>query len=130
MAGKRGIQRADHVLVYGGDGADRLAQGFWRGKLPAATVTDQHAPASGAPVFGLRTADGGALLFYTDAAELTLTPPPGEVMHLTIPGFYSPGETLTRAGVGYLEQFAAHVPPRGGTGQRIGADYSGITARN
>ena len=40
-------------------------------------------------------------------------------MHLTVPGFYSPGQALTRAGIGYLEQFAAYDPPAGG-GPRAG----------
>ena len=113
-----------------GNLADRLDLGFWRAKLPAASISGRHAPTAGGQVFGLRTADGGALLFYTDAAELTLTPPSGNVLRLTIPGFYSPGEALARAGIGYLEQFATYVPARGGSGLRVIADYSGITSRN
>ena len=66
-----------------------------------------------APEYALRTTDGGALVFYTDAAELTITPPAGDAIHLTVPGFYSPSQALTRAGVGYLEQFAAYDPPSG-----------------
>ena len=110
-----------------GNLADRLDAKFWQSKVPAASITDQHATAGG-QVFGLATAGGGALLFYTDTAELTLTPPQGETLHLSIPGFYSGGQALSRAGVGYLEQFATYVPPRGGTGLRVVADYSGITA--
>src|SRR6516162_5184498 len=110
-----------------GNLADRLDAIFWQSKVPAASITDQHATAGG-QVFGLATAGGGALLFYTDTAELTLTPPQGEVMHLSVPGFYSSGQALKTAGVGYLEQFATYVPPRGGTGLRVVADYSGITA--
>ena len=113
-----------------GNLADRLDLEFWRATLPAASVSGRHAAASGGQVFGLRTADGGALLFYTDAAELTLAPPPGNVLRLTIPGFYSPGQALSRAGIGYLEQFATYVPAHGGTGLRVVADYSGITSRN
>jgi hypothetical protein len=116
-------------LANPGNLADGLDQAFWRKQLAAATITDQHAPAGGA-VFGLLTTDGGALMFYTDAAELTLTAPSGEMLHLTIPGFYSPGQALTTAGIGYLEQFAAYVPAKGGTGLRVVADYSGITASN
>ena len=80
-------------------------------------------------MYGLRTTDGGALLFYADAAEfLTLTAPAGEAMHLTVPGFYSPGQALTRAGIGYQEQFATYDPPSGEPGLRVVADYSGITS--
>jgi hypothetical protein len=110
-----------------GNLADVMDKAFWQRKLPASSVTDAHAP-SGDGVYGLRTSDGGALLFYTDAAELTLTAPAGEVMHLAIPGFYSPGQTLSRAGIGYLEQFATYDPPSGDSGLRVVADYSGITS--
>jgi hypothetical protein len=117
-------------LASPGDLADRLDETFWRRQLPSATVTDRHAPGDGGHVFGLRTTDGGALLFYTDTAELTLVPPAGEALHLTIPGFYSPGQALSRAGIGYTEQFATYVPPRGRSGPRVVADYSGITGKN
>jgi hypothetical protein len=109
-----------------GNLADLMDRAFWQGKLPASSVTDAHT-ASG-PVYGLRTTDGGALLFYSDAAELTLTAPAGEAMHLTIPGFYSPSQSLTRAAIGYQEQFATYDPPSGSTGLRVVADYSGITS--
>ena len=68
--------------------------------MPAGTVTDTHAPAAGADgqEFALLTTDGGALVFYTDAAEVTITPPAGSALHLTIPGFYSPGQALPGPG--------------------------------
>jgi hypothetical protein len=110
-----------------GNLADLMDRAFWQGKLPASSVTDAHSPSGGA-VYGLATAGGGALLFYTDAAELTLTAPAGEVMHLTVPGYYSPAQALSRAGIGYLEQFATYDPPSGGSGLRVVADYSGITS--
>jgi hypothetical protein len=109
--------------------ADRLDAGFWHQKLPSAKVLDRHMISDG-QVFGLQTSDGGALLFYTDAALLTLVPPAGEAMHLTIPGFYSPSQNLSVAVIGYLEQFATYVPPRGGAGMRVVADYSGMTGRH
>jgi hypothetical protein len=112
-----------------GNLADRLDQGFWHAKLPTAKVLDRHMISDG-QVFGLQTSDGGALLFYTDAALLTLVPPAGEAIHLTIPGFYSPGQNLRMAAMGYLDQFATYVPPRGGTSLRVVADYSGMTARH
>jgi hypothetical protein len=51
-------------------------------------------------------------------------------MHLTIPGFYSPSQALSQAGIGYLEQFATYDPPAGSSGPRVVADYSGITSAN
>jgi hypothetical protein len=124
-----GAQAGAAFATSPGNLADRLDQAFWKQRLPTATVTDRHAATAGY-VFALRTADGGALVFYTDSAELTMVPPAGEALHLTIPGFYSPGQALRTAGVGYLEQFAAYVPPVRGSGLRIVADYSGITAKS
>ena len=48
---------------------------------------------------------------------------------MTIPGFYSPGQALTKATVRYLEQFAAADPPSGTGPPRVVADYSAITGK-
>ena len=78
--------------------------------------------------FALQTSDGGALVFYTDAAQVTITPPAGAQLQLTVPGFYSPGQGLAQARVSYLEQFAAYDPPAGAGGTaRVVASYSAIT---
>jgi hypothetical protein len=115
-----------------GNLADQADQKFWLGKVPGAAVTDTHTAAAGADgqEFALLTAGGGALVLYTDAAQLTITPPAGTALRLTIPGFYSPGQALSTAGVSYLEQFAAYDPPAGGGAPRVVADYSGITGKN
>jgi hypothetical protein len=114
-----------------GNLADRGDQKFWQGKIAGAAVTDTRAPAAGADgqEFALLTSDGGALAFYTDAAEVTITPPAGSALRLIIPGFYSPSQDLSRAGVSYLEQFAAYDPPAGRGAPRVVADYSGITGK-
>ncbi|MGH3168241.1 MAG: hypothetical protein ACRDN0_20455, partial [Trebonia sp.] len=80
--------------------------------------------------FALLTVGGGALIFYTDAARLTITPAPGSVLHLSVPGLYSPARALTQARVGYLEQFAVYDPPKGDGAPRVVADYSAITGKN
>ena len=116
-----------------GNLADVSDQRFWQGKLPGGTVTDAHtaAPGTAGQVFALQTADGGALVFYTDAAQVTLTPPAGTMLHLTVPGFFAPGQGLAQARMTYLEQFAAYDPPAGaGQAPRVVADYSGITGTN
>jgi hypothetical protein len=115
-----------------GNLADRADQRLWQAKVPGGTVTDTHTAATGADgqEFALLTTDGGALAFYTDAAELTITPPAGSTLHLTIPGLYSSQQALSQATVGYLEQFAAYDPPAGGGAPRVVADYSGITGKN
>jgi hypothetical protein len=112
--------------------ADRSAEAFWRGKLPTATVTDAHAIATGTAgqTFALLTTGGGALVFYAVAAELTITPPAGSVLHLTVPGLYSSGQALPQAGLSYLDQFAAADPPAGTGAPRVVAAYSGITGKN
>jgi hypothetical protein len=112
--------------------ADRSDLTFWRGKLPTATVTDAAAAATGAAgqTFALLTTNGGALVFYTDAADLQITPPAGSVLHLTVPGFYSDAQGLSRAGLSYLDQFAAADPPAGAGTPRVVAEYSGLTGKS
>jgi len=41
-----------------------MDRSFWQVKLPASSITDAHTPSG--PVYGLRTTDGGALLFYAE----------------------------------------------------------------
>jgi hypothetical protein len=123
---------ADVAVADPGALADRSDQRFWRGKLPTATVTDAHAAATGAAgqTFALLTTNGGALVFYTDAAEVAITPPAGSAIRLTVPGYYSPAQALSRAELSYLDQFAAADPPAGAGTPRVVAEYSGITGKN
>jgi hypothetical protein len=112
-----------------GNLVDLQDQAFWRSRLPAeSTDRDAHQAVPGS-VFGLRTRDGGAVLFCSVTAELTLAPPPGETFELQIPGYYSPSETLTSARMGYIEQFAAYDPPKGQINAHLVADVSGIASR-
>ena len=52
------------------------------------------------------------------------------MIHLAVPGFYSSAQALSRAGLSYLDQFAADDPPAGGGTPRVVADYSGITGKS
>jgi hypothetical protein len=115
-----------------GNLADKANQQLWQDKVPGGQVTDMHSPAAGADgqEFALLTTGGGALVFYTDAAQVTITPPAGTALHLTIPGLYSPSQGVSQAAVDYLEQFAAYDPPAGSGAPRVVADYSGITGKN
>jgi hypothetical protein len=109
---------------------DEHDKAFWQSRLPAgSTDSDTHQPGPG-PVFGLRTKDGGAILFYSLDAQLNLAPPPGETFQLKIPGYYSTSQTLTSAGLGYIEQFAAYDPPQGQADPHIAADVSSIASRD
>jgi hypothetical protein len=107
-----------------GNLADLQDEAYFRTRLPDGyTDTDRHY-ASG-PVFGLKTADAGALIFYGITARLSLAPPPGETFELAVPGYYSPGQALTSATVMYVDQFATYIP-RGPASPRVVADASGI----
>jgi hypothetical protein len=112
-----------------GNLADAADERLWRKDVPAGTVTDTHAPAAGTAgqEFALLTSDGGALVLYTDSAAVTVTPPAGTALHVTVPGFLSPGQALTTVTVTYLEQFASYDPPAGRGTPRVVADYSAIT---
>ena len=127
-----GTDAGQAAVAVPGNLADRSDQVRLRAKVPGATVTDAHTAAAGADgqEFALLTADGGALVFYTDAARLTVTPPAGSALRLTVPGLYTPDQALPQAGISYLEQFAAYDPPAGGGTPRVVADYSGITGKN
>jgi hypothetical protein len=101
---------------------------YWRPRLPTGTAISTSQAPAGAAVFGLRTEGGGALLFYADAAELTMTAPRGHALHIAVPGFYDSTSSLATASLKYLEQFAAYDPPAGTSGTRVVAEYSGITS--
>jgi hypothetical protein len=107
--------------------ADQSDVRAWRRTAPRLTITDRHAPATAGQAFALRTAGGGALVFYTVAATVTITPPPGSVFHLAIPGLQAPGPPLRRVVLQYRDQFAAYDPPAGSGPPVIIAAYSGIT---
>ncbi len=106
---------------------------FWRSGEggTALDATDTHSVPAG-PVFALKTTSGGALVFYTTAAQLTLTPPGGRtISSLTIPGYYSPSSSagLTSATVGYVEQFATYIPAAGNSNRDVVADIASIASR-
>jgi len=124
-----GTQAGQTAIADPGNLADRDDQRSWQAMMPGGTVTDAHSPVAGpdGQEFALLTADGGALVFYTDAAQVTVTPPAGSPLHLSVPGLYAAGQALTEATVSYLEQFAAYDPPAGTGVPRIVADYSAIT---
>ena len=98
-------------------------------RAPGVSLTAQRSGTT-MRVFALRTADGGALLFYDVAARLTLTAPAGATLKVTIPGYLSPGEGARTATLTYLEQYATYDPPRhNGNLLPVIADYSAITGR-
>jgi hypothetical protein len=111
-----------------GNLADQENLASFSKSLPShSTVTSRHS-ASTDPVFGLRTTDGGALLFYAVTARLTLAAPAGGTLHVSIPGFVSSGGQVSQVMLEYLDQFAVTDPPAGGTTPaRVIADYSGLT---
>jgi hypothetical protein len=103
----------------------------WQARDAGGTVTDTHAAAAGAGAagqeFALLTDGGGALVFYTDAATVTATAPPGSGLPLNVPGFFSSAQGANQAVFDYQDQFAAYDPPAGQGAPRLVGDYSGIT---
>ena len=107
-----------------GNLADLHDQASFRPRLPDDSAdTDRHYVSG--PVFGLKTVGDGVLMFYGLTARLSLAPPPGETFKLDIPGYYSPGRTLTSATVMYVDQFATYIPS-GPASLRVVADASGV----
>lgn len=97
-------------------------QGFIGNGFPAGTsMTLSHQAGSG-PVFGLRTRDGGAILFYYVNARLTIVAPPGSTFSLNEPGF---GTSVSSAQVPFIDQFVAYDPPKGQGAPSVIATASG-----
>jgi hypothetical protein len=126
--------KSDSVIKdESGNLTDLQDEVFWRsgqGGTPM-NATDAHSAPAG-QVFALKTTSGGALVFYTTAAQLTLTEPNGAPFGgLNIPGYYSPANSagLTSATVGYVEQFATYIPPAGNSDRDVVADISSIASR-
>jgi hypothetical protein len=126
--------KSDSVIKdESGNLTDLQDEVFWRsgqGGTPM-DATDVHSAPAG-QVFALKTTSGGALVFYTTAAQLTLSPPDGATIGaITIPGYYSPSSSagLTEATVGYVEQFATYIQPAGSNARDVVADISSIASR-
>jgi hypothetical protein len=126
--------KSDSVIKdESGNLTDLQDEVFWRsgqGGTPM-DATDVHSAPAGR-VFALKTTSGGALVFYTTDAQLTLSPPDGAAIGaITIPGYYSPSSSagLTKATVGYVEQFATYIPPAGSNARDVVADISSIASR-
>jgi hypothetical protein len=114
--------------------ADQQALAALRREFPAPSFeTDRHFAVSKA-VYGLRTVDGGALLFYDVAAQVTVTAQANDTLPVNVPGFLSPDNPVARATLDFLEQFATYDPPGAaghgpqGSVPSVVADYSGITS--
>jgi hypothetical protein len=127
--------KSDSVIKNeSGNLTDLQDEVFWRSGQGGTRMdaTDAHSAPAG-QVFALKTTSGGALVFYTTAARLTLTPANGDAIGgLNIPGYYSPANSvgLTSATVGYVEQFATVIPPSGNSERDVVADISGIASRS
>lgn len=106
--------------------ADSEDKKFWDAQHDV-SVYDQHQAGPGT-VYGLRTADGGALLFYNVSAKLTISPATGLTFRLTIPGWYS-GTAVSLGVLNYAEQFAVYDPPAAHRNVTFVGDYSGVVSR-
>jgi hypothetical protein len=100
----------------------------WRRSLSRGTTVSLTHAATGDSVFALETAGGGALVFYTDSAQVTARPAKRKTLRLSVPGYYAGKQQLTSAALGYLDQFAAYDPPVTIPGLSIIADDSAIVS--
>jgi hypothetical protein len=119
------LDGAATAVVNPGNLADLRDEAYFAAHLPPGSAAgDRHAP--GGMVFAMPTIGGGVLAFYSLTATVTLTPPPGQPLAIGIPGYYTPAQPQTSAvTIGYVEQFAAYLPP-GHTPPQLLGDASGI----
>ena len=105
---------------------DEHVKAVWQGYIgngfPAGTIISLAHQAGSGPVFGLRTTNGGALLFYYVSARLTIVAPPGSTFSLNEPGF---GTSVSSAQVPFVDQFVAYDPPKGQGAPSVTATASG-----
>ena len=108
-----------------GNLADMRDEAYFAAHLqPGSVAGDRHSP--GGMVFAAQTIGGGALVFYSLTATVSLTPPPGQALEIGIPGYYTPARPQTSTvTIRYVEQFAAYLPPGHARAQLL-ADASGI----
>jgi hypothetical protein len=123
------LDDASAVLKNPGNLADLRDKAYFQARLSAGSgVTDRHGTSG--LVFALETVGGGALVFYHLSARVSLTPPPGQTIQLSVPGYYSSSQALTSAAIDYADQFAVYLPgSSAGTAAAVIADASGITGR-
>jgi len=113
-------------IAVPGNLADMRDQAYFAAHLPAgSSVSDTHAP--GSAVYALETAGGGAIVFCDLTAQVSITAPPGQEVAIGIPGYYTTGQPVTSADIGYADQFAVYVPAAGQGSPQLLADDSGIT---
>jgi len=108
-----------------GNLADMRDEAYFAAHLPPGSAAgDRHSP--GGMDFAVQTTGGGALVFYSLSATVSLTPPPGQALEIGIPGYYTPARPQTSTvTIRYVEQFAAYLPPGHARAQLL-ADASGI----
>ena len=108
-----------------GNLADMRDEAYFAAHLqPGSAAGDRHSP--GGMVFAVQTIGGGALVFCSLTATVSLTPPPGQALEIGIPGYYTPARPQTSTvTIRYVEQFAAYLPPGHARAQLL-ADASGI----
>jgi hypothetical protein len=87
-------------------------------------VIDVHY-ASPDQVFALRTAGGGALVFYDLNATMSMGAPFGDSFTVRYSGFLSGKQSATSFDVNYNEQFAVYEPPGASAKPRVLAQFSG-----
>jgi hypothetical protein len=119
------LDGAATAVANPGNLADMRDEAYFAAHLPPGSAAgDRHWP--GGMVFAVQTVGGGVLAFYSLTATVTLTPPPGQGLAIGIPGYYTPAQPQTSpVTIGYVEQFAAWLPP-GHAPVQLLADASGI----
>jgi hypothetical protein len=98
----------------------------WRHGLPKGSTLSLTHTAAHYPVYALQTTGGGALVFYTDDAQVSMKPARKKTLKLSVPGYYTSKQRLKSANLSFVEQFAAYDPPVTIPGLSIVGDASGL----
>jgi hypothetical protein len=82
------------------------------------------------PVYALRTADGGALVFYDLSATMTISTIYGQLFSVKYSGFISGSEQDAAFQVNYSEEFAVYEPAGAQAAPQVVAEVSGPVSAN
>jgi hypothetical protein len=98
---------------------------FFEGQAPGQVVVQVVHATTADPVYALRTADGGALVFYDLSATMTISTVYGELFSVKYSGFISGSQKDANFEVNYSEQFVVYEPPGASVAPRVLAENSG-----
>ena len=100
-------------------------QAFFEGQAPGQLLVQVVHATTADPVYALRTAGGGALVFYDLSATMTISTIYGQLFSLKYSGFISGSQHDANFEVNYSEEFVVYEPAGAQAAPQVVAENSG-----